>query len=226
VPTPRTSFPPHSRDTLREKPTPRDRSRRAARVAGEIARHTACAKNSGGGRMDAASLLVIRGIVGLIFGVVAFAWPGVTIAALVVIFGAYAIIDGVTNLVIGLTRTPTHGRSPATVLQGLVGIAAGVLAFIWPGITALALVFFIGAWAIITGIFEIAAAIRLRKTIKGEWMLALSGLMSLAFGVLVFAFPGAGAVGIAWVLGVYAAAAGIVLIALGIRLRTAMRVIA
>jgi uncharacterized membrane protein HdeD (DUF308 family) len=176
--------------------------------------------------MDAASLLVIRGIVGVIFGVVAFAWPGVTIAALVVIFGAYAIVDGVMNLVLGLTKTPTHGRSPATALQGVVGIAAGVLTFIWPAITALALVIFIGAWAIVTGIFEIAAAIRLRKTIKGEWMLALSGLLSLIFGVLVFAFPGAGAVGIAWVLGAYAAAAGVVLIALGVRLRTAMRVLA
>jgi uncharacterized membrane protein HdeD (DUF308 family) len=176
--------------------------------------------------MDAASLLVIRGIVGLIFGIVAFAWPGVTIAALVVIFGAYAIVDGVTNLVLGLTKTPTHGRSPATAIQGLIGIAAGVVTFLWPGITALALVFFIGAWAIVTGVLEIAAAIRLRKTIKGEWLLALSGVLSVVFGILVFAFPGAGAVGIAWVLGAYAAAAGMILIALGIRLRTAVRVLA
>jgi uncharacterized membrane protein HdeD (DUF308 family) len=175
--------------------------------------------------MDGASLLIIRGIVGLVFGIVAFAWPGVTIAALVVIFGAYAIVDGVTNLVLGLTKTPTHGRSPAMALQGAVGIAAGVLTFLWRSITALAVVFFIGAWAVATGVFEIAAAIRLRKAIKGEWMLALSGVLSIVFGVLVFAFPGAGAVGIAWVLGFYAAAAGMILIALGIRLRSTMQVV-
>src|SRR4030095_9559254 len=113
--------------------------------------------------MDGASLLVVRGIVGLVFGLIAFAWPGVTIAALVVIFGFYAIIDGVTNLVMGLTRTATHGRSWATAVQGIVGIAAGVMTFFWPAVTAIALVFFIGSWAIVTGAFEVAAAIRLRK---------------------------------------------------------------
>jgi uncharacterized membrane protein HdeD (DUF308 family) len=165
-------------------------------------------------------LLIVRGIVGVVFGVVTFAWPGITIAALVVIFGAYAVIDGVTNLFLGLSRRPGQGRSWATALQGIVGIAAGVLAFIWPGVTALVLVIFIGAWAIVTGLFEIAAAIKLRKEITGEWLLVLSGLMSVAFGVLVFAFPGPGAVGIAWVLGAYAMAGGAILIALGVRLRS------
>jgi uncharacterized membrane protein HdeD (DUF308 family) len=172
--------------------------------------------------MDGASLLVIRGIVGLVFGLIAFAWPGITIAALVVIFGFYAIIDGVTNLILGLSRTATHGRSWATAVQGIIGIAAGVLTFLWPGVTAIALVFFIGAWAIVTGAFEIAAAIRLRKAIQGEWLLALSGVLSMAFGILVFLFPFAGAVGIAWVLGAYAIAGGIVLIMLGVRLRSAV----
>jgi uncharacterized membrane protein HdeD (DUF308 family) len=170
--------------------------------------------------MDVSSFLLVRGIVGIAIGIVAFAWPSVTIAALVVIFGVYALIDGLTNLILGVTHTPTHGRSWAHALQGIVGIAAGVLTFVWPGVTAFALVVFIGAWAIVTGVFEIAAAIRLRKVIEGEWMLALSGAMSLVFGCLVFAFPGAGAVGISWVLGTYAAAAGMVLIALGVRLRS------
>jgi uncharacterized membrane protein HdeD (DUF308 family) len=167
-------------------------------------------------------LLIVRGIVGVVFGLVAFAGPGITIAALVVIFGLYAIIDGVTNLILGLNRRPIHGRAWATAIQGIVGIVAGVLAFIWPGVTALALVIVIGAWAIVTGLFEIAAAIKLRKEITGEWMLALSGLLSLVFGVLVFAFPDAGAVGIAWVLGAYAMAGGVVLIALGVRLRSTL----
>ena len=164
-------------------------------------------------------LLIVRGIVGVVFGLIAFAWPGITITALVAIFAAYAVIDGVTNLFLGLSRRPGRERSWASVIQGIVGIAAGVLAVIWPDVTALALVIFIGAWAIVTGIFEIFAAIKLRKEIRGEWLLALSGLLSMTFGVLVFAFPAAGAVGIAWILGTYAMAGGIVLIALGVRLR-------
>jgi uncharacterized membrane protein HdeD (DUF308 family) len=176
--------------------------------------------------MDGGSLLIIRGIVGVIFGVVAFIWPGITIAALVVIFGAYAIVDGFMNIVMGLSRTPVHRRSWVTTLQGIVGVIAGVLTFAWPAITALALVFFIGAWALVTGALEIGTAISLRKTIQGEWLLILSGLMSIVFGALVFAFPGAGAVGIAWVLGAYALAGGLVLIGLGARLRASGRLIA
>jgi uncharacterized membrane protein HdeD (DUF308 family) len=167
--------------------------------------------------MDGSAFLIIRGVVGVVVGILAFAWPGVTIAVVVAIFGVYAIIDGVTNLILGFSR---NHRSWWHVLQGVTGIAAGVLAFLWPGVTALALIWFIGAWAIVTGVFEIAAAVRLRKVIRGEWLLGLSGVMSVVFGILLFAFPGAGAVGIAWILGVYAAAAGLVLIALGIRLRS------
>ena len=167
-------------------------------------------------------LLIIRGIVGIIFGLVAFAWPAITIAALIVIFGLYAVIDGITNVFLGVSRRAGLGRSWAAAIQGVIGIVAGVLTFIWPTVTALALVIFIGAWAIVTGLFEITAAIKLRKEIEGEWLLALSGLLSVVFGVLVFAFPGAGAVGIAWVLGAYAMAAGIVLVALGVKLRTRM----
>jgi uncharacterized membrane protein HdeD (DUF308 family) len=166
------------------------------------------------------SILILRGIIGIVVGVLAFAWPGVTIALLVAIFALYAFIDGITNLVLGLTRTPRHSRSWFLVLEGIVGIAIGVMTFMWPGITALALVFFIAAWAVVTGVFEIAAAIRLRRVITGEWLLVLSGILSLVFGVLVFAFPGAGAVGIAWVLGAYAMATGVVLVVLGARLRT------
>jgi uncharacterized membrane protein HdeD (DUF308 family) len=172
--------------------------------------------------MDSSSLLLIRGIVGVAIGVLAFVWPGITIAVLVGIFGAYALIDGVMNLFLGLSRSSPQGRSWAHVLQGIVGIAAGVMTFVWPGITALVLVLFIGAWAIVTGVLEIIAAVRLRKVITGEWLLALSGLLSVAFGVLVLAFPGAGAIGIAFILGAYAAAAGMVLIALSVRLRTAV----
>jgi uncharacterized membrane protein HdeD (DUF308 family) len=174
--------------------------------------------------MDGSTILLVRGIVGVVIGIVAFAWPGVTITALVVIFGAYALIDGVTNLMLGLTRSAARGRSWVHALQGVVGIAAGVLTFIWPGVTALVLVLFIASWAIVTGAIEVAAAIKLRKEISGEWMLALSGLLSIAFGILVLAFPFAGAVGISWVLGTYAMIGGIVLIALGVKLRSMVAV--
>jgi len=170
--------------------------------------------------MLGSSYLIIRGIVGIVVGILAFLWPGLTIAVLVGIFALYAFIDGVANLILGLTHSPRHGRSWALVLEGIVGIAVGVVTFLWPGITALALVWFIAAWAIITGVFEIAAAIRLRRVIAGEWLLALSGVLSLIFGVLVFAFPAAGAVSIAWLFGAYAAATGVILVVLGVRLRS------
>jgi uncharacterized membrane protein HdeD (DUF308 family) len=170
--------------------------------------------------MDGSSLLLIRGIVGVVVAFVAFAWPGITIAVLVGIFGVYAIIDGFTNLFLGFSRVRTAGRSWPHILQGIAGIVAGVLTFIWPGVTALVLIWFIAAWAVVTGVFEIAAAIRLRRVIRGEWMLVLSGILSVVFGILVFAFPGAGAVGISWILGAYTGAAGLILIALAIRLRS------
>jgi uncharacterized membrane protein HdeD (DUF308 family) len=167
------------------------------------------------------SLLMIRGLIGVTAGVLAFMWPGVTIAALVILFGFYALIDGITNVFIGVKKqTGTNKRSWLTIVQGLIGIVAGVLTFVWPGITALALLLLIGAWAMVTGIFEIVAAIRLRKEIRGEWLLVLSGALSIIFGVLLFIAPGLGAIGLAWGLGAYAAASGAVLVALGVRLRT------
>jgi uncharacterized membrane protein HdeD (DUF308 family) len=173
--------------------------------------------------MEGASWLIIRGVASFLIGILAFLWPGITIAVLVGMFAAYAIIDGFTNLFLGLSHTPGQGRSWPLVVQGVLGIAAGVLTVIWPAGTALALIFFIGAWAVVTGVLEIAAAIRLRRVIHGEWLLALSGILSVIFGFVMFAFPGAGALAIAWTLGAYSAAAGAVLIALGIRLRTVDR---
>jgi uncharacterized membrane protein HdeD (DUF308 family) len=171
------------------------------------------------------TFLIVRGIVGIVIGVVAFFWPGLTIAILIGIFAAYAAIDGISNLVLGLTPT-SHGRSWALVLEGLVGMAAGVLTLVWPGITALALVWLIAAWAVVTGVFEIAAAIRLRRVLTGEWLLLLEGVLSIAFGVLAFLHPASGAIGIAWLLGAYAAATGVILLVLGFQLRSRETVVA
>jgi uncharacterized membrane protein HdeD (DUF308 family) len=162
--------------------------------------------------------LLIRGIVAVLFGIVALIWPGITLLALVLLFAIYAFLDGVINLILAFT-SPTTDRRWLQVAQGLVGIALGVVAFLWPGVTLLALIFVIAAWAILGGILEITAAIQLRHALQREWLLALAGVLSIAFGILLVAFPGPGAVSVAWLLGIYAIAAGIVRIVLWNRLR-------
>jgi uncharacterized membrane protein HdeD (DUF308 family) len=125
----------------------------------------------------------------------------------------------VTNVALGLTRTLERKRSWLRFFQGLFGIAVGVLAFLWPHITAFALLMWVAAWAIVVGAFEIAAAIRLRRIIEGEWRLALAGTFSILFGALLLAFPALAAVGLVWALGAYAVATGILQIALAVRLK-------
>src|SRR5258706_1056728 len=129
--------------------------------------------------MLGSTFLIVRGIVGIIVGVLAFLWPGLTIAVLVGVFALYAVIDGITNLILGVARSGRHGRQWALIVEGVFGIAAGVLTFMWPGITALALVWFIAAWAVVTGVFEIVAAIRLRRVMTGEWLLTLHAVPSI-----------------------------------------------
>jgi uncharacterized membrane protein HdeD (DUF308 family) len=169
--------------------------------------------------MSRSTVLIVRGLVGVVFGVIAFAWPGLTILVLIGIFAAYALLDGITTLWLGLTSTPTEQRMWAPALQGIVGIAAGVFTFLWPGVTTLALLLVVAAWAMVTGALEIVAAIKFRRVIVGDWLLALSGILSVVFGGLLFAFPALGLIGIAWALAAYAMVSGIVLIALGVRLR-------
>jgi uncharacterized membrane protein HdeD (DUF308 family) len=167
--------------------------------------------------------LVIRGVVAIVLGLVTFAWPGITLSALVLLFGAYALIDGVVNIVGAWRAAEAHERWIALLIEGFAGIAAAVVTILWPAITALALVYVIGAWALVTGIFEIVAAVRLRKYIKHEWLLALSGIASVLFGFLLFIFPLAGALAIALWVGVYAVVFGSLLIGLGFRLRSLSR---
>jgi uncharacterized membrane protein HdeD (DUF308 family) len=163
--------------------------------------------------------IVLRGVVAVLFGVVAFAWPGVTLAALVIVWGAYALADGVLALV-AAWRVRDQGRPFWSLLiVGLLGIAAGVVTFIWPAMTALTLLMIIAAWAVVMGIFQIVAAVRLRQVIEGEWWLGLSGLLSVIFGIAMFAKPEAGALALIWVIGAYAILFGILLIALGVRLK-------
>jgi uncharacterized membrane protein HdeD (DUF308 family) len=164
--------------------------------------------------------LVIRGILGVVVGVLTFIWPGITLAALVLLFGAYSLVDGALNLAAAVRAVHAHERWGILVIEGLVGIAASIVTILWPAITAIALVYVIAAWAVVTGVLEITAAVRLRRHIEGEWLLALSGIASLIFGILMMIAPIAGALVIALWVGAYALVSGIILIALGFRLRS------
>ena len=163
--------------------------------------------------------IVLRGAFAVLFGIFAFIWPGITLAALVLVWGAYAIADGVMALIAAFTMHEEGKPMASLIVVGILGIAAGVVTFLWPGMTALVLLFFIASWAVLMGIFEIAAAIRLRKHIENEWLLGLSGLVSILFGVLLFLQPGAGALAVIWLIGSFLIFFGILLIALGFRLK-------
>jgi uncharacterized membrane protein HdeD (DUF308 family) len=162
--------------------------------------------------------LALRGVAGILFGILTFVWPGISLAALVFLFGAYAFADGVLAIVTAVRRRGVD-RWWLLLLQGIVGVGAGVVTWLWPGITALALLAVIAAWALMGGALQIAAAIRLRKVISGEWLLALGGVLSIALGVLLLLFPGPGALALVIWIGAYAFVTGILLLALGFRLR-------
>jgi uncharacterized membrane protein HdeD (DUF308 family) len=164
-------------------------------------------------------ILALRGVAAILFGILTLLWPALSLYAQVMIFGAYALVDGAFNLVGAVHRAREGRRWGSLILEGVVSIAAGVLTFLWPGITALVLLFLIAAWAVITGMVELIAAIRLRSYIRGEWLMALSGILSMLFGVLLFVWPGAGALAVAFWIGAYAIVFGILLLALAFRLR-------
>jgi uncharacterized membrane protein HdeD (DUF308 family) len=163
-------------------------------------------------------VVALRGVIAVLFGLMALLWPGITLVALVYLFGAYVFVDGICTLATALQSHAERPRWWALLLEGLAGIAAGVIAFVWPGITALTLLYLIAVWAIATGVFEIIAAIRLREEIEGEWFLGLSGLASALFGVLVVIWPGAGALSVIWLIGAYAIVFGGLLVVLAFRL--------
>jgi uncharacterized membrane protein HdeD (DUF308 family) len=162
-------------------------------------------------------VFALRGLAAIVFGILAFIWPGVTLAFLVLLWGAYALIDGILGLLASFRTGQDHRW--ALLIEGLVGIAAGIATFAWPGLTALVLVYIIAAWALITGVLEILAAIRLRKVIDNEWWMAGSGALSVLFGIVLFVAPGAGALALVWLIAAYAIVFGIILLALAFRLR-------
>jgi len=164
-------------------------------------------------------LLLLRGIAAIVFGMLAFVWPGLTLVTLVLFYGAFALVDGVIALVAAFTGGAKPLPTWWLVVVGLLGIAAGIATFVMPGITAILLVLFMGVWALVHGIFEIIGAIQLRKEIDNEWMLILSGVVSVLFGIIVLIAPGAGALGLIWAIAAYSIVFGISFVALALRLK-------
>ena len=160
-------------------------------------------------------VLALRGLLAVIFGLLALIWPEITVNVLVLLFGAYAVVDGIFSIIAGLARP----RSLLPVLGGVLGIVIGVLAWIWPETTALVLLYIIAAYAVISGIFELINAIELRRVLKNEGLWAISGILSILFGVLLVIWPRAGLVTMAWLIGIYAIIFGILLVGLGFRLQ-------
>jgi uncharacterized membrane protein HdeD (DUF308 family) len=168
--------------------------------------------------------LALRGVAAILFGVLALVWPGITVYALVIVFGAYALVDGLFTVAAAFgdrDRTRARGSRAWLIARGIAGILTGIIAAVWPGITALALLWLIGSWAIVTGVLDVVAAIQLRKQLRHEWLLALSGVLSVLFGVLLIVWPDAGALTLIVLIGIAALAFGVALLAFGLRLRQA-----
>jgi uncharacterized membrane protein HdeD (DUF308 family) len=165
-------------------------------------------------------MVALRGVAAILFGILALAMPGITLLALLLLFGSYAIIEGILTIVAAVRGRAGHGPWWLLLIEGLVSVAAGIATFALPGLTALVLVYIIGAWAVVTGALEVAAAVRLRKEIRNEWWLILSGVLSIVFGALIMFAPGAGALALVLWIGAYSIVFGALLLALGFRLRS------
>jgi uncharacterized membrane protein HdeD (DUF308 family) len=166
-------------------------------------------------------LMAIRGLLAVLFGLAAIVWPRLTLFVLVILFGAYALVDGVVAVIVSFQERKSVRQWWVVLLGGIAGIIVGVLTFVWPAITALVLLYLIAAWAIVTGILEIAAAFSRRLPIAHEWTLVLAGILSVLFGVLLAILPGVGLLSLVWLIGIYALAFGVVLIIRAFQFRTA-----
>lgn len=165
--------------------------------------------------------IALRGVVAILFGLMAMFMPAITLSALVMVWGAFALVDGVLALIAGF-RIRDKGKPLWSMeIIGVLGIAAGLATLFWPGLTALLLLYIIAAWALVSGVFQIVAAIRFRREIKNEWLHGLSGLISVIFGAMLMLNPGAGALALVWVIGIYAVFFGVLVLMFSFRLRKA-----
>ena len=163
--------------------------------------------------------LAARGVVAVLFGLAALIWPGLTLAALIVLFGAYAVVDGVFAVVAGF-RSVDGTRRALLLAEGILGVLAGLVALLWPGAAAVFLLYVVAFWAIFGGLLRIMGALLLRKEIDNEWSMAAGGVLSIILGVILAVFPGIGLLSYAWLIGVIALAVGATLIALAFKVRS------
>ena len=166
-------------------------------------------------------VFAIRGIAAIVFGILAFIWPERTLTVLVFLFGAYVFVDGVA-LLVALARGDAEARRNgwAVGIMGVLGTVVGVATFVWPGLTALTLLYLVAFWAIATGVLQVIAAIALRRELEGEFWMALGGVASIVFGVLLVASPGDGLITLVWLVGIWAIVFGVSNLGLAYRLRT------
>jgi uncharacterized membrane protein HdeD (DUF308 family) len=163
-------------------------------------------------------VVALRGVFAVLFGFLALVWPGITVLALAILFGAYVLVDGVMSAAVGFSDRSSSDRW-WYVFLGVLGVLAGLVTLVWPAITVIVLLVAIAIWAIIAGVLQIVAAIRLRKVISNEWFLGLSGLLTLALGVLLIVQPAEGAIALVVAIGIFAIVWGVILLALAFRLR-------
>lgn len=165
-------------------------------------------------------MLALRGLLAIVFGLIALFLPGIALLAFIAVFAAYAIIDGIIAVTAAIRGRGTLPRWGWVLFEGIVSIAAGVLAIFYPGITALVLLYIVAAWAILTGVLEIIAAITLREQISYEWMLAIAGVLSIVFGVVLFISPGTGLLSLLWIVGIYSIIFGALYVIRAFQLRS------
>jgi len=164
-------------------------------------------------------IFLLRGAAAIVFGIMAFAWPALTLAVLVILFGAYVLMDGVFGLVDAVRHRDRLGRVWPLVLESVLGIVVGLLTLLAPGVTALVLLMFIAAWSVVGGLLRILLAFQIRHEITGEWILIAGGLLSILFGGLLIGLPQAGLITLVWIIGFYAVAFGVLFVLLAFRLR-------
>lgn len=162
---------------------------------------------------------LVRGIVAILFGLAAIIWPGLTVSALVIVFGAYVLVDGVFAIVDGIFNRSANDYWWAEILIGIAGIVIGIWAMAFPGLTAIGLMYFIAAWWLATGVLQIVYAIRVRREITNEWFLIGTGALSAILGIIFMLFPGSGALSLIWVIGIYAIIFGIIFVLLSFRVK-------
>ena len=164
-------------------------------------------------------VLALRGLFAIIFGILVIVWPGLALSSLILLVGAYFFVDGVFSIVSSVRDWSSNSHAWVGLVEGVLGILAGIATFIWPGMTAILLLYFMAFWAVLTGIMEIVAAWRLRQEIEGEIWLVLAGLLSLVFGIALIIFPGTGALAVLGIISGYSILFGISLILLAFRMR-------